>query len=233
MRTSKGWLLAVVPAVSTWMGCAHTPQGYRPPGSKEDGVRVVASDQAEKSGLPEWSLSMPLGEEKDPSVLAFLARAEAAGARYVTDLDVVYAAEEQGRLMECRTHIRPVVTLEPAWLVGGGVPPATLRVPQTRVYTAYENHCRGKGNETSRNQCTQIPVAREGQAFAGMTRTIPVISRQQQLSWRRQWRLQKSAPECTPRDEGESLADVVQRVEGRAYGCGDAAAASGCEDQAL
>jgi hypothetical protein len=78
-----------------------------------------------KSGLPEWSLSMPLGEEKDPSVLAFLARAEAAGARY------------------------------------------------------------------------------------------------------------KSAPERTPREEGGTLADVLQRVEGRAYGCGDAVSASGCEDKAL
>ena len=67
----------------------------------------------------------------------------------------------------------------------------------------------------------------------GMSKTIPVISRHQEMTWRRRWRLQKSAPECTPREEGESLANVLQRVEGRAHGCGDAASASGCEDQAL
>ena len=231
MKASKGWLSWFCPPYRPGWAAPMRPRATSPPGSKEDGVRVVTSDKAAKSGLPEWALSMPLGEEKDPSVLAFLARAEAAGARYVTDLDVVYAAEEKGRLMECRTHIRPVVTLEPAWLVGGGVPTVALRVPQIRVYTAYQTLCRG--NEANRNQCSQIPVAREGQAFSGMSKTIPVISRHQEMTWRRQWRLQKSAPECTPREEGESLADVVQRVEGRVYGCGDAASASGCEDKAL
>jgi hypothetical protein len=222
MKTSKGWLLAVLPAVSTWMGCAHVPQGYRPPGSTEDGVRVVAAEEALKTGLPGWTLSMPLGEEKDASVLAFLERAEAAGARYVTDLDVVYAAEAQGQPVECRTHIQPVVTVEPVTVT-------VLQMPQSRVYTADETRCRV--NESGQNQCGQIPVAREGQANRGLPNTLPVSSRRQQSTWRRQWRLQKSVPECTPREESGS--PLVQRVQGRAYGCGDSTSAPVCEDKAL
>ncbi|HEX8434872.1 MAG TPA: hypothetical protein VF697_07210, partial [Archangium sp.] len=111
----KEWLLVVSTAVSTLMACAHAPEGYRPPGSKAGGLQVIAPEAAVETGLPEWSLAMPLGEKQDASVLEFLARAEAAGARYVSDVEVVFAAEEGGQLLECRTHITPVATLEQGW----------------------------------------------------------------------------------------------------------------------
>jgi hypothetical protein len=53
------------------------------------------------------------------------------------------------------------------------------------------------------------------------------------LTYEQRWRLQKSAPECTPLEEGEqSLAGRFLRVEGQAFGCGEASAL-GCEDRVL
>jgi hypothetical protein len=117
-------------------------------------------------------------------------------------------------------------------LVGGNTPAVALRVRDSGVYTGYQTVCRNVP-ENGPNQCRQVPVAGAGQASAGVARTVPVLPRHQQTTWRRQWRLQKSAPECSPREGDGSLATVAQRVEGRAYGCGDSATASGCEDKAL
>jgi hypothetical protein len=53
------------------------------------------------------------------------------------------------------------------------------------------------------------------------------------LTYERRWKLQKSAPECTPLGEDEqSLAGRFPRVEGHAYGCGEASGL-GCEDRVL
>ncbi len=225
----NGWLLVVSTAVSTLMACAHAPEGYQPPGSKTDGVRVIATDAAEKTGLPEWALTIPLGEKEDESVLEFLARAEAAGARYVSDVEVVFAAEKNGQFLECRTHIKPVAGVAQRW--SGGSTRRLARSGGERLVTGYQSSCRQ--DSAGRLHCVQVPVTHESPTLYSY-RTAVDIPATSPVAYQRQWRLQKSAPECTPR-EAEARAAVVssQRVEGHAYGCGEASSRSGCEDRAL
>jgi hypothetical protein len=224
----NGWLLVVSTAVSTLVACAHAPEGYRPPASKPDGVRVVAKDAAEKTGLPEWTFRIPLGEKEDASVLEFLALAEAAGARYVSDVEVVFAAEKGGQLLECRTHITPVVGVAQRWL--GGNPRRLTRTGGERMVTGYQSTCRP--DSAGRLHCVQVPVSTESPTLYAYKQAvdIPVTS---PVGYQRQWRLQKSAPECTPQEAGAREAVLAaERVEGRIYGCSDASAGSGCEDKA-
>ena len=231
MRIRNGWLLGVTVAVSGLMACAHAPEGYRAPGAKPGGLLVVKTDEAVKSGLPEWSLAMPLGAKPDASVLKFLARAEAAGARYVSDVNVVYAAEKDGQWLECRTRIEPVAVVEQGWRVGAmPLGPMMRQVPVTWSNTSYVTQCRqDSGN---RNSCRQVPVLQEA-ATRYVYQLNTDIRRMDQLTYERRWKLQKSAPECTPLGEGEqSLAGRFLRVEGHAYGCGEASAL-GCEDRVL
>ncbi|MFL5355709.1 hypothetical protein [Archangium sp.] len=111
MTIRKKWLLAFSMAASTLMACAHGPEGYRRPVAKSD-LLVVQTDEAEKTRLPEWRLEIPLGEKQDDSVLEFLAWAELVGARYVSDLDVVFAARQGTQVLECRSHLQPVLAYE-------------------------------------------------------------------------------------------------------------------------
>lgn len=89
-------------------GCAGL-DGYTVPAEPE-GMTLTTQEQADAAGLPAWSLTMPLGERRDGTelVLEFLRYAESAGARYVTDVNLVLGVERQGRFVECRTRIGPV-----------------------------------------------------------------------------------------------------------------------------
>jgi len=230
MTVRSGWLLAVSTAVSTLMACAHGPEGYRAPGSKPDGVLVVKAEDAARSGLPEWSLAMPLGEKEDASVLEFLARAEASGARYVSDVDIVFAGEKNGQLLQCRTHITPIASLARGWRVGAMTARGAMRqVPVTRQrQVTYVTRC--GSNASVRNQCQQGAIVQES-VPQFQYRLNADLAHYDQPVYLRRWRLQKSAPECTPLEGGEaSLVNGVERVEGRVFGCGEV---SGCEDQAL
>jgi hypothetical protein len=231
MKSQKRWLIAVSAAVSGLMACGHAPEGYRAPGAKPEGLLVVKKDDAVKSGLPEWSLAMPLGAKQDESVLKFLAQAEAAGARYVSGVNVVYAARKDGQWLECRTHIEPVAAIEYGRRLGA-LPRGQLmrQVPVTRTSTSYMTHC--EGDPGSQNYCQQVPVP-QNSAPRYESRLNIDIRRYDPLTYERRWRLRKSAPECTPLAEGEqSLAGRFLRVEGQAYGCGEAPGA-GCEDRVL
>jgi hypothetical protein len=231
MKNRKGWLIAVSAAVSGLMACAHAPEGYRVPGAKPEGLLVVKKAEAVKSGLPEWSLAMPLGAKQDESVLKFLAQAEAAGARYVSGLSVVYAAREDGQWLECRTHIEPVATLKHGLRVGNmRLGPMIRQVPVTSSSTSYVTQCQGE--PANQNACRQVPVLQES-ATRYEYRLNTDIRRMDQLTYERRWMLKKSAPECTPLGEGEqSLAGRFLRVEGQAYGCGEASGGE-CEDRVL
>jgi hypothetical protein len=193
-------------------------------------VRVIATEDAVKTGLPEWELAMPLGEKEDESVLAFLARAEAAGARYVSDVNVVFAAEKDGQLLECRTHITPVETLQQG--VWDNTTRRLARTGGVRETVGYTNEC--KASAGKRVECVQVPVVRETPTrFAALRATdVPVNS--SPIGYRKLWRLKKSAPECTPREaEARELLVAAERIEGHAYGCGEAVAGSACEDKVL
>ncbi|PTL82383.1 hypothetical protein DAT35_16315 [Vitiosangium sp. GDMCC 1.1324] len=183
-------------------------------------MRVVKTDEAMKTGLPEWALAMPLGGPLDESVLRFLERAEAAGARYVSDVNIVFAARKDGQLLECRTHVQPVLTLERRMSRA-----VMASVPESQSPMNYLAPCKGRNCSSG---STPMPVA-----VRYVYRPVAdVPSFGLVATWPR-WRLQKSDPECTLLEGGEaSLASRFQRVEGHAYGCGDASA-SGCEDRIL
>jgi hypothetical protein len=52
---------------------------------------------------------MPFGKDQDGTelVLKFMERAEASGARLVSDMQVVFMTEEDGQPLECRTRLVP------------------------------------------------------------------------------------------------------------------------------
>lgn len=218
MTIQKGWLLAVPMAVSTLVACAHGPEGYRRPAAKSD-LLVVQKDEAEKTRLPEWRLEIPLGEKQDDSVLEFLAWAELAGARYVSDVDVVFAARQGTQVLECRTHLEPVLAYEQ------GARPVVRVVADDQPRPGYSVQPCPQG------ACEQLlPTSQQPRALRYLLQPATnVPSRALAL----RWKLKKSAPECTPLEGGMgALADHYLRVEGRAWGC-RGATASGCEDLAF
>jgi hypothetical protein len=219
MMIRKEWLLAFSMAASTLMACAHGPEGYRPPTTRSD-LLVVPMDEAERTRLPEWRLEVPLGEKQDDSVLAFLAWAEAAGARYVSDVDVVFAARQGMQVLECRTHLEPVLAYEQ------GARPEMRAVIDDQPRPGYSVQPCPQG------ACEQLlPTSQQPQALRYVLRPATDVPSRGFLA--RRWKLKKSAPECTPLEGGmAALADRNLRVEGHAWGCSDATA-SGCEDWAL
>lgn len=216
MAIRKEWLFAFSMAVSALMACAHGPEGYRRPAAKSD-LLVVQTQEAEKTRLPEWRLEIPLGDKQDDSVLEFLAWAEAAGARYVSDLDVVFAARQGSQVLECRTHIQPVLAYEK------GARPAMLVVADqlTPAYTV---------QPCPKGVCEEIMGPPPPRSLRYLLRPATDVPSRYQV---RRWKLQKSAPQCTPLEGGmAALPAHYLRVEGHAWGCSDATAA-GCEDWAL
>jgi hypothetical protein len=149
----------------------------------------------------------------------------------VSDVDVVFAAEKKGQLLECRTHIKPVVALEQGWRVGAMPLRGAMRyVPVSNTYTVYETRCGADAG--GRGQCVQVPVVRESATRYGYQLNA-ALPHYDQPTYQRRWRLQKSMPECMPLEGGEeALARRYERVEGHVYGCGEASG-TGCEDQVL
>ncbi|WP_257461191.1 hypothetical protein [Archangium lipolyticum] len=214
MKIRSGGLLAVAMAVPALVACTHTPVGYRVPGEGEQRVVVVTERDAVKTGQPAWSLAMPLGEEEDASVLKLLAQAEASGAKYLSDVDVVYAAEDNGQRLECRTHYLPVVAVESKTLQRPHFPmraPMHVHVPQVTVASSPGEVATTTVGETRTQPYVRLPAHLSD---------IPHYDEQLMV---KRWRLLRTEPECKP------LAQVVERVESRAYGCG----ASACEDKTL
>jgi hypothetical protein len=217
MRIRGKCLLMGSMAAAMLGACAHGPEGYQRPGARPESVLVVKTEQAEKLSLPGWELTLLLGARQDESVLEFLDKAEAAGARYVSDLSVVFPVSKEGQPLECRTRIQPAMAYR--------FTPAThsrsvwvQTLEQAPVF--YDLQCDGP-------TCTQVP---RQTAYQFVLRPAVDMPQRVQRSGRYLWQLQKSAPECTPLAEGESLASVTPRVEGHAYGCGSGAS---CEDRAL
>ncbi|MCP3064443.1 hypothetical protein LXT21_37285 [Myxococcus sp. K38C18041901] len=78
-------------------------------------VTVVPPELALESGDSPWAISMPFGLAQDGSalVLRFLERAEASGARFLSNVQVVFVADDAGTSMECRTRLMPEGTIPP------------------------------------------------------------------------------------------------------------------------
>lgn len=91
--------------------CAHGPATRF--GS---GVLIAPAELARQTGLEPWAISMPFGKDQDGTelVLKFMERAEASGARFVSDVQVVFMAEAEGQPLECRTRLVPEGTARDA-----------------------------------------------------------------------------------------------------------------------
>jgi len=226
MRIQRWGVVAVSMVSSALMACTHTPVGYRVPGAEERSVAVVTAHDAEKLKLSAWSLTMPLQEDEDASVLKFLEQAKASGAKYLTNVDMVFAAESKGQPLECRTHFLPVVAVEAQQ---GGPRYYVRRRVMEEVAMTYGPGCepeqRSAGDGKS---CTAVPVVRSSQLPARLY--VSEVVRADDAAPVKRWRLLKTDPECTPLAAGAQVT-VAERIEARAYGC-DGAAAS-CQDKAL
>jgi hypothetical protein len=211
---------------SALMACTHTPVGYRVPGAKERSVAVVTAHDAEKLKLSAWSLTMPLQEDEDASVLKFLEQARASGASYLANVDMVFAAESKGQPLECRTHFLPVVAVEaqqrgPRYYV--------RRRVMEEVAMTYGPGCEPEQRSAGDGKnCTAVPVVRPTQPAARLY--VSEVVHADDAAPVKRWRLLKTDPECTPLAAGAQVT-VAERIEARAYGC-DGAAAS-CQDKAL
>ncbi|MFY2559497.1 hypothetical protein ACN469_17825 [Corallococcus terminator] len=78
-------------------------------------VIVATPELAKQSGFEPWAISMPFGHAQDGSalVLRFLERAETSGARYISNVQVVFMANDAGTELECRTQLMPEGPLPP------------------------------------------------------------------------------------------------------------------------
>ncbi|WP_309893921.1 hypothetical protein [Archangium sp.] len=225
MRIQRWGVVAVSMVSSALMACTHTPVGYRVPGAEKRSVAVVTAHDAAKLELPAWSLKMPLQEEEDASVLKFLEQAEASGAKYLTDVDRVFAAESNGQPLECRTHFLPVVAVENQQ---PGAPRYYVRRRvMEEVAMSYGPGCAPEQRSAGDGKnCTAVPVVRQSQPPAPLY--VSEVVRADDAAPVKRWRLLKTDPECTPLAAG-AQATVAERIEARAYGCDGAA--SGCQDK--
>ncbi|WP_426731438.1 hypothetical protein [Myxococcus faecalis] len=109
MRRSALTLLLLLCAA-----CARTSSSSVVP-RRGPPVTVVPPELALESGYSPWAISMPFGLAQDGSalVLRFLERAEASGARYLSNVQVVFVADDAGTSMECRTNLMPEGAIPP------------------------------------------------------------------------------------------------------------------------
>ncbi|NVJ24884.1 hypothetical protein HUW62_27025 [Myxococcus sp. AM011] len=106
MRRSSLTLLLLLSAT----GCSRSTLVRQGPP-----VIVATPELAKESGFAPWAISMPFGHAQDGSalVLKFLERAEASGARYISNVQVVFMANDAGTELECRTQLMPEGPLPP------------------------------------------------------------------------------------------------------------------------
>lgn len=98
-------------------------------------VSVASADLAKTLGYTPWTLSMPFGESEDGSalVLRFLDQAEMSGARYVSDLQVVFMADDAGSEWECRSRLMPRGNLSTQRRQAPSVATADVPAPLQRI----------------------------------------------------------------------------------------------------
>ncbi|GHG77378.1 hypothetical protein [Comamonas sp. JC664] len=98
-------LLAV--SLSFFVGCAHSSRPVAP-------VELAPADLAQRAVMDAWSISIPFEKDQDGTdlVLALLERAEASGARYVSELRVVFITQQNGHPLECSTKLVPESELD-------------------------------------------------------------------------------------------------------------------------
>lgn len=135
-------VLAVVASCTPRQQYAHQPAAGPERPLRPVRARVVAPADAAASGLRAEPLVIPFGDGADGTALLddFLARADAAGARLVTDLAIVLRADDGEHTLECRTEVVPETVTRTE--VRPGRTEAVL-VPRrvTRTVTEQEYRC--------------------------------------------------------------------------------------------
>ncbi len=124
-------------------GCAGVDGATAP--AEPEGLRWVSEAKARASGLPAWSLTMPLGARRDGTALVreFLEYVESKGGRYLTEVDLVLAVQGQGRPVECRTRVSLAPGRAPATsaTLDGSPETRSWRKAETRQVTELETRC--------------------------------------------------------------------------------------------
>lgn len=236
MRRSS---LAVVLLLSA--ACAHGPSRRNGPA-----VLLAPAELAQQTGLEPWAISMPFDKNQDGTelVLKFLDRAEASGARVLSDMQVVFATEENGQPLECRTRLVPEGTAKAVQrnmrtaAAGSTSPGLTLvkrdvidveygcsetstLVAQRETYT----HSSPSPHQDSRTFVTSQP----GALRCGYRNVRKLVTRfafedavnylppklQRIRDARPELKLEETDAECVPRDP---RAPAVNRIEALAYG---------------
>jgi hypothetical protein len=140
------WSIVVV------MACVPptTQYGYR---SNETGApertlepveaRVVSSDEAERSGLAPQPLALPFAGARDGTevVAQYLAAADRAQARLISELAIVIESTREGRPIACRTEVVPE-ELRDTQLRPGRHHTVPVSRPVQRTVTEMEYRCR-------------------------------------------------------------------------------------------
>ncbi len=246
MRRSS---LAVVLLLSA--ACAHGPSRREGPG-----VLLAPAELARQTGLEPWAISMPFSKGQDGTelVLKFLDRAEASGARFVSDMQVVFVAEEDGQPLECRTRLVPEGTAKDVQrgmrtAAAGSTSPGLTLVRRHVVDQEYG--CVDTSFMVVQNETFTDPVPHPGQRTRSVVRSqqgaprcgyrnvVKVVTRfafedavnyrppdiQRIRDVRPELKLEETDAECVARDP---RAPAVNRIEALAYGgAGPKAAFSG------
>ncbi|WP_338866519.1 hypothetical protein [Myxococcus stipitatus] len=103
-------------------------------------LSVASADLAKTLGYTPWAISMPFGDAEDGSalVLRFLDQAEMSGARFVSDVQVVFMADDAGMELECRRRLMPRSPLattseQPPSVGAAGVPAPLQRIRRVEL----------------------------------------------------------------------------------------------------
>ncbi|WP_224241227.1 hypothetical protein [Hyalangium gracile] len=144
MKPSLSSILALG-ALASLAACVHGPQGYMAP---DPAVRVVVAtpEEVRKAQLPGWTLTLPFGAKQDGTelMLKFMEQADAAGAKYLSDVSIVIATEEDGQPVECRTRVVPVLsthTTQQQVQRPGHIVSRPILMPVTRTVTEMDFRC--------------------------------------------------------------------------------------------
>lgn len=220
--------------------CAHGPRREGP------GVLLAPAELARQTGLEPWAISMPFGKDQDGTelVLKFLDRAEASGARFVSDMQVVFVAEEDGQPLECRTRLVPEGTAKDVQkgmrtAEAGSKSPGLTLVKRSVVKPEYA--CTETTTLAVQTETYTDPLRPSQQASRSAVRSQPgaprcgyrnvsrVVTRfafedavnylppniQRIRGARPELKLEETDAECVPRDPE---APAVNRIEALAYG---------------
>jgi hypothetical protein len=178
-------------------------------------ARVVSAAHAARSGLSERPLVVNFDRGSDDGTLVgtFLRRADARGARLVTDVVLVERELQEGRRVECRRAIVPEDVIEETQHAATARRVST-RKPVTRFVTEKEYRCKTVfsfeyAQPITRNECTWENVSKLVTEDEWVSAIEEVPAR---TDVRRRQRLHVLDPQCSPVDTGHAPPRIEARI---------------------